>query len=129
MSGLLTPRQREILKHRMTGKTQREIAEILGTSRENITIAEKRAREKVKRALETIREYEKITATPIDISEITDPTKIPKIIFTHADKVGLKVAHSATDIIELVEAYAKTHGKTPKKALLLESGKIELEST
>jgi len=127
MKSLLTPRQQEILKHRQTGKTQREIAEILGTSRENISIAEKRAKEKVMRAMETIKEYEKITATPIDISAIADLLQIPKTIFAQADKISLKVAHSATDIMEQIEAYAKIYGKNPIKVLLLQSGNIELE--
>lgn len=42
--GLLTEEQYEILKLRIQGVTQKKIAEILKTSRENVAIVERRAK-------------------------------------------------------------------------------------
>lgn len=127
MDTFLTPRQLEILKLRHDGKTQREIARRLGTTRENISIAEKRARENVRKARKTLEEYERITAIEIDISGIGDVVKLPKVIFIEADSRSIKVAHSATDILELVGSHIEKHGRAPEKALLLESGKVSFE--
>jgi len=127
MDMFLTPRQLEILKLRQAGKTQREIARLLGTSRENISIAEKRARENIRKAKKTLEEYERITAIEIDISGIKDIVKLPKLIYKEADKLNIKVSHSATDILELVESHIERHGRAPEKALLLNSGRVLFE--
>ncbi len=127
MDTFLTPRQQEILKLRHEGKTQKEVARRLGTTRENISIAEKRARENVRKARKTLEDYERWAAIKIDMSPITDIVKIPKAVFNEADSHSIKVAHSATDILERVEAYINAHGRSPDKVLLLQSGVVELE--
>lgn len=127
MDLFLTPRQLEILKLRQAGKTQEEIAGLLGTTRENISIAEKRARENVKKARRTLEAYERLTAIEVDLKDIKDPVKIPRAIFTEADRRSIKVAHSATDILEMINAYTEEHGKHPIKVFLMKSGNIRLE--
>lgn len=53
----LTKRQIEVLKLRSEGRSQREVARILGTSRENIAILESRALKNAERALKTLQQY------------------------------------------------------------------------
>lgn len=127
MESFLTGRQLEILKLRQAGKTQGEIAKLLGTSRENISIAEKRAKENVRKARKTLEEYERITAIEIDLQDISDIVKIPRTIFEEADKHSIKVTNSATEILESVEDYIENTGQAPEKAHLLASGKALFE--
>ena len=51
---ILTSRQKEILKLRSMHKTQKEIAQILGTSRQNVSILETRAIRNLKAAEEAV---------------------------------------------------------------------------
>ena len=44
--GHLTPQQYTVLKHRAEGKSQEETAKLLGTTRKNISLIERRARRK-----------------------------------------------------------------------------------
>jgi len=127
MELFLTHRQLEILKLRQAGRTQSEIAELLGTTRENISIAEKRAKENVRKARKTLEEYEKITAIEIDLRNISDIVRIPKAIFEEADKHSIKVTNNATEILESVEDFIENTGQTPRRALLLASGKTLFE--
>lgn len=124
MDIFLTGRQLEILKRRQDGKTQLEIARLLGTSRENISILEKRARENVEKARKTLEVYEKLTAIEIDLKNIGDIVKIPRTIFEKADTLSIKVASSATDILELAQSYKEKAGHLPEKAYILYSGKL-----
>ena len=127
MNLFLTPKQLEILKLRHDGKTQREIAMLLGTTRENVSIVEKRARENVRKAKKTLDAYERIMAVEINLRGINDVVKIPKAVFKEADAISIKVAHSATDILELIESHIEEHGRAPEKAFVLKSGTIVFE--
>ncbi|MEM2286080.1 MAG: Tfx family DNA-binding protein, partial [Ignisphaera sp.] len=55
--GLLTEKQYEVLKLRAEGKTQKEVAEIMGTTRENLSVIEKNALRKIRLAEETLKVY------------------------------------------------------------------------
>jgi len=52
--GLLTDRQREVLRYRKQGMTQQQIADIIKTSKANVCTIEKSAMENIRRAKETL---------------------------------------------------------------------------
>jgi transcriptional regulator with XRE-family HTH domain len=56
----LTKRQLAVLRLRQAGLTQEEIARRIKTTRANISLIEKRARENVERSKETIREWNSV---------------------------------------------------------------------
>lgn len=52
--GLLTGRQREVLRYRKQGLTQQQIADIICTSKANVCTIEKAAYENIEKAKETL---------------------------------------------------------------------------
>ncbi|MEM2989868.1 MAG: Tfx family DNA-binding protein, partial [Halobacteria archaeon] len=79
---LLTEGQKKVLKLRDEGYTQREIAQILGTSRANVSIMEKRAKLNLEKARATIKEYSILVApVRVRIKKGMDVLSVPKLIF------------------------------------------------
>jgi Tfx family DNA-binding protein len=108
----LTDRQKQILELRLQGYTQDKIAVILKTTRSNVSIIEKRARQNINRAKATLRDWEQLQSPlSIKIQEGTDIMKIPRIIFKEADQNGIKVYENTLDII------SKIHETIPEAAL------------
>ena len=96
----LTPRQISVLRLRREGLSQQEVAEMLGTTRSNVSILEKRALQNVERARATIRDWMAIKAPiSIKVQKGTDVFDIPGQIFKEADKIGLRVPLSSVDLI------------------------------
>lgn len=108
----LTDRQKQILELRLKGYTQDKIAVILKTTRANVSIIEKRARQNINRAKATLRDWEKLQSPiSIKIQEGTDIMTIPRIIFKEADQNGIKVYENTLDII------SKIHETIPEAGL------------
>ena len=105
-SGFLTRRQLRILELRGQGYKQREIAELLGTSRENVAILEKRARENVEKARRTIIAFERLSPVRVLLGEGEELFSAPEKILRVADKHGIKVVHNKTSIIGLLRRHA-----------------------
>ena len=104
----LTEQQIEVLRLRELGLTQKEISGRLGTSRENISIIEKRGRTNIERSKETLKDWELIKSPLIVIIEKgTDVLYIPKQIFDEADKKGIKVKLNIVEIITMIEVEKK----------------------
>jgi len=104
----LTGQQIEVLRLRELGLTQKEISGRLGTSRENISIIEKRGRTNIERSKETLKDWELIKSPLIVIIEKgTDVLYIPKQIFDEADKKGIKVKLNIVEIITMIEVEKK----------------------
>lgn len=97
----LTDRQIKVLKLRRQGSSQQEVAEIMGTTRSNISIMEKRAHQNIARAKTTLRQWLAIQA-PINlrIAAGTDVFEIPNKIFEAADKRDLHLPVTSLDIID-----------------------------
>ena len=97
---LLTDRQAAVLRLRQRGMSQQEVAEILGTTRSNVSILEKRALQNVARARATLREWTMIQA-PISLTVPagTDVFGVPALIFSEADKAGIKLEIGSLDIV------------------------------
>ncbi len=99
--GLLTEKQYIVLKLRLKGYTQKEIAELLGTSRENIAILEKRAREKIKLAFETVKTYYELTSIgEVVVEPGTHLVDIPRMVMRRADELGVKLRANFTRIYD-----------------------------
>ncbi|MDY6958873.1 MAG: Tfx family DNA-binding protein [Halobacteriota archaeon] len=104
----LTEQQIEVLRLRELGLTQKEISERLGTSRENVSIIEKRGRTNIERSVETLKEWELIKSPlAVMIEKGTDVLYIPKLIFDEADKKGIKVKSNLVEIITMIEVEKK----------------------
>ena len=104
---LLTSRQVTVLKLRQKGLSQQEVAEVLGTTRSNVSILEKRALANVARARATLKEWTMIQA-PISITVPagTDLFDVPGLVFIEADKLGIKLELGSVDIVVQIKSKA-----------------------
>ncbi len=97
---LLTDRQLEVLRLRSQGKSQQEIADILGTTRSNISILEKRANQNIQKAENTLKQWMMIRAPiSVRVPAGTDVFDIPGRIFKAADLKSILLPITSLDII------------------------------
>jgi hypothetical protein len=125
----LTNKQLKILELRGKGYTQEEIAKVMGHSRENVTITEKRAKENIEKARRTILAYEMLDPIRMEVKEGTDVFDIPALIFREADKHRIKVLYNTTSLIGIIRRKAgeKIAGNKVDRqfeVLILRSGRI-----
>ncbi|MDD1738978.1 MAG: Tfx family DNA-binding protein [Methanothrix sp.] len=104
LSSFLTERQSRVLQMRLCGLSQQEAADRLGTTRSNISILEKRARQNIARAEKTLQEWMMLRA-PISLKAAagTDVFDLPGMIFAAADEKGIKLPITSLDIIEQLQ--------------------------
>jgi len=97
---LLTERQLKVLKLRMQGLSQADVAEMLGTTRSNISILEKRAHQNIARAERTLQQWMMIRA-PISLKAKAglDVFDLPAKIFEAADKRSIRLPVTSMDVI------------------------------
>jgi hypothetical protein len=130
--GLLTKAQAEVLKLRLKGLTQEEIASKFGTTRQNIGIIEKRGRRNLKLAEETIRAYERLTTVAsIKVKPNTHMVDVPRLVIGAADKANVKLRADFTRIYNEIRFKAPgcVRGAKvvkPITVLLLKDGDIEI---
>ena len=108
-----------ILKLRMKGLTQAEIARRLNTSRANVSILEHRAKENIARAGRTLKLAEKLKApVVISINPGDDILQIPKKLFDAADSAKIRVKQDTAGIIAKIkeETGDKIHGRSATKS-------------
>lgn len=133
MESFLTETQIKILKLRKKGLTQEEIAKLMNTSRANISMIEKRAKENIEKAKNTLKIYTDIIAPlKITIREGTDVFDIPKLIFKKSDEGDIHVRYSSLEILELINKNAKEYidKRIVKKSFtinILENGEISFK--
>lgn len=102
---LLTDRQAAVLKLRRKGMSQQEVAELLGTTRSNVSILEKRALQNVKRAKSTLKEWTMIQApVSLTIPAGTDLFEVPALVFLEADQAGIKLDISSVDVVVQIKS-------------------------
>ncbi len=108
--GFLTERQIEVLRLRAKGLTQEEIARLLKTSRENVSIIEKRAQGNIKAARETLAALKTFgVSVTVQIKSCTHLVDVPRIILDKADEANIKVRANFTKIFD--EIRFKAGGK------------------
>lgn len=107
--GLLSDRQFEVLQFRIEkGLSQAEVASILGTTRENVTIIEKRARRNIKLAEETLQIYRLfLCIAKIKIEAGTHLVDVPGILVKFGDGIGMKLKVNFTRIYDEIKFKAR----------------------
>lgn len=111
----LTEAQAQVLELRAKGLTQAKIARKLRTSRANVCILERRARENIARAERTIKLAAKLRAPVVlKIKQGDDILEVPKRLFKAADAVKIQVKLGTPDIIAKIREGArdKLHGRS-----------------
>ncbi len=130
--GLLTPTQFKVLRLRLEGLSQEEVAERLGTTRQNISIIERRAKRNLKLAEETLKAYrELVAASSVEVPPETHLVDIPRMVIDAADEAGVKLRANFTRIYDEIRFKA---GKCvrgvktikPLKILIFKDGDIEV---
>jgi len=98
--GLLTDRQKEVLRFRKQGLTQQQIADIIHTSKANVCTIEKSATENIRRARETLDFLYTLDATHLcTIGSGMDLLEIAPYIYDEAEKIGVKVKYDTISLI------------------------------
>ncbi|ESS05779.1 MAG: DNA-binding protein, Tfx family [uncultured archaeon A07HB70] len=102
-ASVLTRRQAEVLALREQGLTQSDIGDRLGTSRANVSAVERSARDNVERARETVAFADALSApVRVTIEPGADLYDVPGLVYDAADEAGVKVNHTAPDLMRLV---------------------------
>lgn len=116
----LTDQQIRILKLRAKGLKQSEIAEMLGTSRANISILERRALEKIEKARNTLLIWEQINSRiSVEVKKGEDIFEVPGRLFKLADELGIKVPYSTAEIIAFLVEHAPVEDRLAKRDFTL----------
>ncbi len=104
----LTDRQVEILRLRKQGLTQEEVATLLKTTRENVSILEKRVYENIKRAKATLDLLDELKmSVQVIIPPKTLLRDVHKIVLAKADEMNIHMMADCVDILEEVKNRAK----------------------
>ncbi len=121
-TSVLTRRQAEVLAFRERGLSQAAIAERLGTSRANVSSVEGSARDNLQKAKETIAFAEALRApVRVQIPGGTDLYDVPQQVYTACDEAGVKVSHTAPDLMKVISngAGEAIHGREVTATLLV----------
>lgn len=112
---------------RQAGMTQDEIARRIKTTRANISLIEKRARENIDRSMETIKEWNSIISpVRILIKNGTDVMDIPEMVFEEADKSSI---HVNTDSLDLITRIKKEKGSIISNRVVTKEFEIDITDT
>lgn len=116
----LTEHQIKILRLRAKGLKQSEIAEMLGTSRANVSILERRALEKIEKARNTLLLWEQINSKiSLDVKAGEDIFTVPERLFRKADELGIKVPYSTAEIVAFLVERAPVEDRLAKRDFTL----------
>jgi len=125
----------DVIKLRLAGMSQEEIASRLGTTRQNISMMERRGRRNLRLAEETIRVYKKIiTAASVDVKANTHLVDIPRLVLDAADRAGVRLRADFTRIYKEIrfrvpECVRGVKVIKPITILILRDGDIEIFPT
>lgn len=133
-TGLLTEEQLSVLGLRLEGLKQDEIARRLGTSRQNVSLIERRARGNLSKAELTLKAYRRLeTAATVELKPGTHLVDVPRMLVDAADEVGVKIRVDFALVYKELryEAGSSIQGTRVIKPILLHilrDGKIDVES-
>ena len=101
--GLLTDRQKEVLRYRKAGLTQQQIADIINTSKANVCTIEKSAMENITRARETIEFFHSLDSKHLcTVGRGQDLLESVQQIFDEAEKIGIKVKYDTVQLMNRI---------------------------
>ena len=130
--GLLTKAQLNVLKLREEGKNQTEIANILETTRQNISTIERRARRNLQLAEDTLRAYKELTmAQSLTIEPGVHLIDLPRQVVEAADHASIKLRADFTRIYNLIkynvpECVSGARIEKPIRIMIFKDGDIEV---
>ena len=102
--GILTQRQMEILRMRREGMSSVEVARRLGTTRQNVTILERRANRKIEEAAATLRfVQESNLGIVVRIPAGTHILDATKMLLERADSEEIKLKTNMVELISWVK--------------------------
>ena len=133
--GFLTDSQLYVLGLRLEGITQEEIAERLGTTRQNVSLIEKRAHGNIERAKQTLIAYRKLqTLAEVKFQPGTHLVDVPRMLIDAADAVGVKISVDFALVYKMIRDIAgeSISGTRVTKQILvniLRNGEIVVEAT
>jgi Tfx family DNA-binding protein len=131
--GLLTEEQLKVLGFRLDGLTQEEIARRLGTTRQNVSLIERRARGNIEKAEMTLRAYRRLqTAATVELKPSTHLVDVPRMLVDAADDAGVKISIDFALVYKELrdEARDSISGTRVMKSILLHvlrDGKFDVE--
>jgi len=107
--GLLSELQFKVLRLRIVkGLSQAEVARMLGTTRENVTIIERRARRNIKLAEETLQAYKLLLSVAnVRVEAGTHLIDVPGILVKASDRFGIKLKVNFTRIYDEIRFKAR----------------------
>lgn len=107
-STIVTPRQWQVVKLRATGLTQKQVANRLRTSRENISIIERRAHRNLRVAKATLAAFEQLSESrELIIPTGTSIFEATSMILLRADVLRIRVKMSADSILAAIRSKCK----------------------
>ena len=107
-AGTLTDRQKEILRYRRAGYTQQQIADIVNTTKANVSLIEKAANENIQRAYETLEFMNTLDASYLHtLAKGNDLIEEAKLVLEKGIAQGLPIKY------ELLELCNKVRDKVP----------------
>lgn len=121
-TSVLTRRQAQVLALRQRGVAQAAIADLLGTSRANVSSVEASARANVRKARETVAFAEALKApVRVTVEAGTDLYDVPAQVYAACDDAGVKVGHTAPELMKVVsdEAGDSVEGRQVRDPLLV----------
>jgi Tfx family DNA-binding protein len=106
--GLLTRRQIEVLRLRSQGHTQKQVAQKIGTTRENVVMIEARAKVNIQRARKTLESLKHSgLAVSVEIPRGTHLVDVPRMILNRANRAKIRLQANFTRIYEDIRFKAK----------------------
>jgi Tfx family DNA-binding protein len=109
----LTNRQWEVIRMRAEGLTQAEVAKKLKTTRENISIIEHRAHDKISAAKSTLAALQELEVTrEVLLPSGTSIFEATSLIVLRADILGIKLKHSADALLALMRSRCRAKIRT-----------------
>ena len=132
-SGLLTEEQLRVLGLRFDGLRQEEIAKRLGTTRQNVSLIERRAHSNILKAEATLRAYRRLqTAATVELKPSTHLVDVPRMLVDAADEVGVKISIDFALVYkelrdEARESISGTRVVKPILLHVLRNGRVDVE--
>ena len=131
MKSFLTERQIQVLKMREKGLKHKEIAEEFGTTRSNVYILEKKAKENLKKAKNTIRIWREIRSVlEYEIRKDKDVFEIPEEVYREADHKDVKIDMDSTEMVNFLREKGVVNGRRVNKEgklFVLKDGSVTIE--
>ncbi|HIH69999.1 Tfx family DNA-binding protein [Methermicoccus shengliensis] len=120
----LTPRQVEVMRLRAMGLTQEEVAERMGTTKQNVSSLERRAKRTIERAKRTLRLARMLTAPVwIEAHVGDDIEQLAHEAYRRCDEQDIHIVH---DRLELLSLIRKEVGDRVRHRLVVSSFEIAI---